>query len=437
MAKFPVAIVKYDKTLNSLRKAIELCNGFEELKPKSRVLLKPNIETSGTPSKMPPYGIVTTSRMVAYLIQLLHERGCRDISIGEGTVVNKELGTDTPKGYKWSGIARAAKKYGVKLIDFNNESYQNVELDGVKIRISSVALESEFLINLPVLKTHCETKVSLGLKNLKGCLDMRSRREFHRKGLERMIALLNTKVKPKLTIIDGIYALERGPDLAGTAHRMNLVIAGKDILSCDIVGSTVLGIEPSSVAHLKEFASITGQQLDIGTIDIRGERIKEVTKRLEWRVNLEDTFFRPARIGGVTLQDVDTSCCSGCNGSVWPALMAFCKDNQGTALDNVEICYGSEIKAKKESKRVFLVGSCAIEANRDLEDAIRIKGCPPKMADTLLTLMNHTIDKGKARRILALRLMKLSLMKLGLYDEDFPVYKHYALPEFDRNYFYA
>lgn len=437
MAKLPVAIVKYDKTLNSLRKAIELCHGFEELKPKSRVLLKPNVVSSGTPSKMPPYGMVTTSRMVEDLIQLLHERGCRDISIGEGTVVNKELGMNTPKAYKWSGIARAAKKYGVKLIDFNNESYQNVELDGAKIRISSVALESDFLINLPVLKTHYQTKVSLGLKNLKGCLDMRSRREFHRKGLERMIALLNTKVKPKLTIIDGIYALERGPDLAGTAHRMNLVIAGKDILSCDIVGSTVLGIEPSSVAHLKEFAAITGRQLDIATIDVRGESIKEVTKRLEWRVNLEDAFFRPARIGGVTFQDPGASQCSGCYQSVESALAMFCKDNQGTALDNVEICCGSEVKAKKESKKVFLVGSCAIEANRDLEDAIRIKGCPPKTADTLLTLMNHTIDKWKARRILALRLMELSLMKLGLYDEDFPVYKHYALPEFDRDYFYA
>lgn len=437
MTKFPVSIVKYDKTLDSLRKAVELCNGFEELKPHSKVLLKPNIVASGTPSKMPPYGIVTTSRMVEDLIQLLHEKGCRDISIGEGTPVNEELGTNTPKGYRWSGIARVARKYGAKLIDFNNESYQNVELDGAKIRISSVALESEFFINLPVLKTHYQTKVSLGLKNLKGCLDTRAKREFHRKGLDRMIALLNTKVKPKLTIIDGIYALERGPDTAGTAHRMNLVIVGKDILSCDIVGSTVLGIEPSSVTHLKEFASIAGQPLDMGMVDVRGESIKEVTKRLEWNVNFEDTFPRLTGILGVTIQNPGPSFCSGCYGSVAPALMAFCKDNKGIALDNVEICCGSEVKAKRESKKVFLLGICAIAANKDLKDAIKIKGCPPKTADTLLTLMNNTIGKWKARRILAIRLMKLSLTKLGLYDEDFPVYKHYALPEFDRNYFYT
>jgi len=252
-----------------------------------------------------------------------------------------------------------------------------------------------------------------------------------------MIALLGTKVRPKLTIVDGIYALEYGPDFLGTAHRMNLVLAGKDMLSCDIVGSSILGIDPSSVTHLKEFASMTERQLDIGSMDVRGEKVKDAKKPLEWRLNLEDAFFRPTRIGGVTIQDPGPSFCTGCVGSGTAALMAFCKDNQGIALDNVEICTGSEVKAKKESKKVFLLGSCAIKANRELEDAIRIKGCPPKVADTLLTLMNHTITKWRARRILATRALKLSATKLGIYDEDFPVYPHYALPEFDRKYFYT
>ena len=94
--------------------------------------------------------------------------------------------------------------------------------------------------------------------------------EFHKKGLERMIALLSKKVKTNLTIIDGIYANERGPSRIGTAHRMNLIIAGRDILSCDVVGSTVLGIDPLTVDHLREFASITDRSLDIEAIDVRG-----------------------------------------------------------------------------------------------------------------------------------------------------------------------
>src|SRR4030042_2817201 len=205
-----VSIVKYDGTINPLRNAIEQCNGFSELKQNDKVLLKPNIVWGGGgTNKIPKYGLITTSKIVEDIIQLLHQHGCRNISIGEGTIADKEFGSDTFNGYKRYGFANVAKKYGVKLIDFNKESYKQFELNGTKIEISNAALEVDFLINLPVLKTHSQAKVSLGLKNLKGCLSMGSKRKFHEKDLERMIALLNTQVKPKLTVIDGIYGLER------------------------------------------------------------------------------------------------------------------------------------------------------------------------------------------------------------------------------------
>jgi uncharacterized protein (DUF362 family) len=177
-----VSIVKYDGTINPLKNAIDQCNGFSELKQNDKVLLKPNIVWGGGgTNKTPKYGFITTSKIVEDIIQLLHRRGCRNISIGEGTIVDKEFGSDTLKGYKWSGIAKVARKYGVKLIDFNKESYKQVELNGTKIEISNTALEADFLINLPVLKTHAQTKVSLGLKNLKGCLSMHPK-ESSRKG---------------------------------------------------------------------------------------------------------------------------------------------------------------------------------------------------------------------------------------------------------------
>jgi uncharacterized protein (DUF362 family) len=430
-----VAIVKYDGTLNALRRAIELCNGFEKLNENDKVLLKPNIVWGGGGTqKIPKYGFITTSRIVEDLIQLLRERGCAHISIGEGSTVDKELGSDTFKGYKWSGIEKVAKKYGVKLIDFNKESYRKVEIDGTEIGISNIALESDFLINLPVLKTHAQAKVSLGLKNLKGCLPMRSKMEFHKKDLEHMIALLNTQVKPRLTIIDGIYAMEHGPTALGTAHRMNLIIAGKDNLFCDIVGSTILGIEPSSVEHLKEFASIAKRSLDINKIDVRGENVKDVTRQLGWDLDCED-IFRQAKINGVSFQFPGKRFCTGCVSCIEATLLAFCKDNMGITLDNIEICVGAEVKPKKESKKVFLIGNCPIQANKDLKDAIRVKGCPPKVADTFMALIDHTIDKRRGRKIMMVRFLKTIANKLGIYDEDFPAYKRYESPEFDKDHY--
>lgn len=430
-----VSIFKFDGTINPLKNAIEQCNGFSELKENDKVLLKPNIVWGGGgTNKMPKYGFITTSKMVEDIIQLLRQHGCGNISIGEGTVEDEEFGSNTLKGYKWSGIANVAKKYGVKLIDFNKESYKQLELDGTKIEISNTALEADFLINIPVLKTHAQTKVSLGLKNLKGCLSMGSKRKFHETHLERLISLLNTQLKPKLTIIDGIYAMERGPTAVGLAHRMNLIIAGKDNLSCDIVGSTVLGIEPSSVEHLGEFALLINRSLDINLIDIRGESIEDISRKLEWEYDPED-IFRRAKISGISFQDPGKHLCSGCVVHTEGVLSAFCKDNMGMDFDSIEICAGSEVKPKKDSKKVFLIGNCSISANKELKDAFRLKGCPPKGVEMLMTLVKETSDKGRAAKILLGRVVKDIAHRIGIYNEDFPTYQRYKAPEFDPRHF--
>jgi hypothetical protein len=64
-----------------------------------------------------------------------------------------------------------------------------------------------------------------------------------------------------------------------------------------------------------------------------------------------------------------------------------------------------------------------------------VKGCPPKVAETLITLMNHTLGKRRARRIMAVRGLKKIAHKLAIYDEDFPTFKRYESPEFDKRHF--
>jgi uncharacterized protein (DUF362 family) len=434
--KNSVAVVRYDETSNALRRAIDLCDGFEGLRSSDKILLKPNIIWGGgIGRKMPKYGIVTTSRIVEDLVKLLREWGCENISVGEATLVNKELGSETLGGYKWTGIARVAKGYGVKLIDFNQEPFERIEMDGTSIAIARAALDADFLINLSVLKTHHQARVSLGLKNLKGCLEMRSKMEFHRRGLDHMIALLNTQIKPKLTIIDGIYAMENGPSALGTAHRMNLIIAGQDNLSCDIVGSAVLGIEPSSVEHLSEFASIANRSLDLAEIDVKGENIEDVTKKLEWKANNYQDIYDRARVGGITVQDPGKRFCTGCVSNLQALSVVFCKDNPGITLKNTEICCGPEVKPKADSKNVFLFGDCSIRANKDLADGIRLKGCPPGVIDSLVTFMNHSIGKHKGRKIMGVRLLKMIANRLRIYDEDMPTYRRYESPEFDERHF--
>jgi uncharacterized protein (DUF362 family) len=431
--KGKVAVVKYDETPNALKKAIDLCGGFEELRPDHKILLKPNILWGGT-KKLPPFGVVTTSTMVDHLLKLLCERGCKDITIGEGTIPNKELGSSTFKGYEWSGIGKVAKRYGAKLVDFNSGPFEEVQLEEVKVKISKWALESDFLINLPVLKAHRQTKVSLGMKNLKGCLAIESKKKFHKHDLPRLIALLNTKIKTSLTLIDGIYAMERGPDFLGTSYRTNLLIAGRNVFSCDIVGAEAMGIRPEEVDYLKKFSSIAGRSLSLDSIEVKGETLKEITRPLEWRLSIADIFHQ-AGIQGIIVQDTDPSCCSGCVVILSAFCGVFCKDNPGMVLDGLEICMGEKARAKKESKKVFLLGNCAIAANKDFKDGIKIKGCPPPILDTVMSIVLKSLPKKRAAKILMSRMIKNIGIKLGIYDEAFPAFGVYKPPEFDRSHF--
>jgi uncharacterized protein (DUF362 family) len=173
-----VSLVKFDGSLDSLRKAIELCGGFEKLAKSERVLIKPN--NCFRHKIMPPYGMVTTSWIIDGVVQLLLEYGCKDISIGEGAIIGifEELEPYTKRGFKGTGIEKIAKKYGVKLVDFNIGSFNELDLGGTKVKVSKAALDTDFLINVPVLKTHFQAKVSLGFKNLKGCLSQESKKGF-------------------------------------------------------------------------------------------------------------------------------------------------------------------------------------------------------------------------------------------------------------------
>jgi len=430
-----VAVVKYDGTTNALRKAIELCGGFEELKPDHKILLKPNILWGGT-KKLPPFGVVTTSAIVGHLLQLLRDYGCRNITIGEGTIPNKQLHSSTGRGYEWSGIGKVAKRYGIKLVDFNSEPFEEVQLEEIKVKVSRWALESDFLINLPVLKAHRQTKVSLGMKNLKGCLAIESKKKFHKHDLPRLIALLNTKIKTSLTIIDGIYSKDRGPDFLGTSYRTNLLIVGRDVFSCDMVGAESMGIRPEEVDYLKEFSSIKGRPLSLDAIEVKGETLKEIARPLEWRLSVEDIFHQ-AGIQGITVQHgaTDLSCCSGCEGVLSGFCGVFCKDNPGVVLEGLEICIGGKAKPKKESKKVFLLGNCAISANKDLKDGIKIKGCPPPIVDTVMSIVLKSLPPKRVAKILMSRMIKNIGIKLGIYDEAFPAFGVYKPPEFDRSHF--
>jgi uncharacterized protein (DUF362 family) len=432
-----VSLVKFDGSLDSLRKAIELCQGFEKLNSHDRVLIKPN--NCFRHKIMPPYGMVTTSKVIDGVVQLLLEHGCQDISIGEGAIIGifDELDPYTKQGFKGTGIDKVAKKYGIKLVDFNQGVFHELDLEGVKVKVSKAALDTDFLINVPVLKTHFQTKVSLGFKNLKGCLSKDSKRRFHiSKRLDTLICLLNEAIKSDLVVIDGIYMLERGPEtLVGVAHRKDLIIASPDVFECDVVGATILGIDPAQVDYLREFAQRHGRSFDISAIQIKGEDIESLKEQLEWRFEPDKELLTPAKITGLSAPYPGQTLCSACGATLALALSIFGKDNPGMDFGGAAFYYGLGLKPERDTQKVLLYGDCAIKSNKGLQKAIEIEGCPPTLTKTLLALMKALLSKPRMFRVLLLRTIKLIGIRLGVYQEIFPRWERYRSKEFDKTHF--
>ena len=431
-----VSLIKREKTGNSVHKAIDLCDGFRSLKNNDKILIKPNLVLGADKKFFPPFGVVTTASIIDELVQVLLEKGCRDITIGEGSIVLEELGSNTIKGFKFSGINRVGKDYSLKLVDFEAEDYEKVKLDGHTFRIAKRALEADFLINVPVLKTHGQAIVSLGMKNLKGCLKFSSKKRFHKRGnLEKLIALLNVHLNSHLTVIDGTYALEHGPT-GGPAHRKDLIIASTDILAADMVGARVLGKNPANIPHIREFARLTKRNTDLNSIVIKGEKIEDISEDLPWGMDFEQ-LLKMAGVKGfrVNATKGDVSICSGCYGNMEYTHAMYAKDNVGLDVGNVETCIGKNAKANSTSEKIFLFGDCSITANNGLKNAIKIAGCPPNVGEYLPALMKTTLKKSRARKLMIKRMLKMIGYKMGLYYEDFGLWEPYNSVEFDLDHY--
>lgn len=221
----------------------------------------------------------------------------------------------------------------------------------------------------------------MGLKNLKGVISNESKKDFHRHGLERFIAILGTKVPVNLTIIDGTFAIQKGP-VGNDVHRMDLLIAGRDIQEVDIVGASILGIDPTEVDHVSHFAQMSGRTVNLDRIEVRGETPADVQKKLEWESTWPVELMQKYNISGIHMETPGYSNCSGCGMGIFAAVNNFLRENVGTRFDGVEICVGSEPIASPQAKKVFCLGKCACETNKEHPNAIKIRGCPPPVQKT-------------------------------------------------------
>ncbi|MEN6544598.1 MAG: DUF362 domain-containing protein [Armatimonadia bacterium] len=226
------------------------------VKPGDRVVIKPNIAWSRTPEQ----AACTSPEVLTAVIKACQEAQAAEVLVADHTCDTSSITFDL------SGLAAACKDADVPLVDWGNEQqYREVELArGQNLKTDRVPLDlldCDAYINLPTLKHHAATAVTLALKNQMGCVWDRGR--YHStqgaaggNNLHRNIADLATALRPTLNILDATRALKtNGPKGPGLVEELNAVCISPDIVALDAYGARLLGHDPASIPHIKMAAA--------------------------------------------------------------------------------------------------------------------------------------------------------------------------------------
>ncbi len=434
-----VSVVKYEKPFSSVEKAVALCNGGKILKPGSKVFIKPNIVFWTAKTVFPKWGVITTSRVVEDMVKLLKDSGITDITIGEGMVTQNPKDIETPAhAFESLGYNRLKQKYGVKVLNIFERPFVKTDLgDGITLNFNTDILNCDVVVDLPAMKAHNQTKVSLGIKNLKGMIDIPSRKKCHSpdpvKDLNFMVSRLADKMPPVFTLIDGIYTLERGPGPDGRMKRSNILVASNNILSADLVGAKILGHDPKDVPHLCHAAENRNRPMDLSDIQVIGEGIKKISQRHEYDFPYTENEFgelpvplSKQGIQGIYYRKFDSTMCTYCSGVNGLVLTAIRFAWKGNPWEKTEVLTGKKMAPTPGMAKTILLGKCMYQAhknNPDINEMIPVKGCPPKPEDIVKALHKAGIDADK-----------------GLFDSmdalpGFFMARYADRPEFEESFF--
>jgi uncharacterized protein (DUF362 family) len=248
--------------------AIASLGGMQKFVPKgSKVLVKPNIGWDVTPERAG----CTHPKLVARIIEHCLKSGAKEVSVFDHTCEH------WVQCYKNSGIERAVKAAGGKMVSGDSEGYyQKVAVPQGKrlteAKVHELLLGADVFINVPILKHHSSSMLTIGMKNLMGVVWDRG--YWHRSDLHQCIADFASYRKPALTVVDAYNVMnQNGPRgvSVGDVISMKAQIVTTDIVAADAAAAKLFGVEPSDIRHIQLAA-----QMNLGRIDLDALSINRI-----------------------------------------------------------------------------------------------------------------------------------------------------------------
>ncbi len=237
-------------------------------------------------------------------------------------------------------------------------------------------MEADVIINVPVMKTHDVFPATLGLKNMKGVLQEKDKKRFHKWGLAQSIVDLNKLVLPQITVLDGTVCMEGMGPTHGTPVNLGIIISSLDTVAADTVAAAVMGIAPLKIEYLK-LASEQGLGCaDLSRIQVLGTSIEKI-KRPFKQVKLDSGFWKEKGI-----EIYEKGACSGCRNTM-AALIGNLEKNEDE-LDLIKgytLIFGQNVKLPDKCKgKLVNIGLCT---RKFRGKGGYIPGCPPHPQDIL------------------------------------------------------
>jgi len=320
------------------------------------VSLKPNLVVPAPASN----GAVTHPEVTEGIILFLKDFGIKKIKIIESSWI----GDSTKRAFKYCGYGELSSMYNVPLIDLKPDKCTVLKHSGFDISVCNEALNTDFLINIPVLKAHCQTRLTCCLKNLKGCIPDSEKRRFHTLGIHKPVAVLGMMIKTGYCVVDGIcgdLSFEEG----GNPVTSNRIIAGRDPLMVDSYCAELIGYQPDDIEYLSY-----GRKIGVGKYFTQDTKVVELNSQNKPVVNAR---IMPTADKYRSLINEDAAC-SACYSSLIYALYRL--GGRGGAKDKFHIGQGF----KGKSGAGIGIGTCAQGFTTC------VKGCPPKATDIIKAL---------------------------------------------------
>lgn len=222
------------------------------VKPGDRVLLKPNLLTGARPTKE----CTTRPELVRVVAEAVQAAGGKPF-LGDSPAFGSARGVA-----RANGLAAVAEALNLPIVEFRGQRYAAIGEDFDRLRLSKEAMEADVLVNLPKVKSHVQLGLTLGVKNLFGCVPGKMKAWWHLEaGKDRdrfgtMLVETARAIAPDLTVLDGIVGHEGNGPSGGEPRQLGILGAARDVFALDRAVAEILGADPASVPTLAAAARL-------------------------------------------------------------------------------------------------------------------------------------------------------------------------------------